>query len=132
MKFARLIAGAMLMVLGLAVTAAAQAKESPITIRLKAFKGQIATYYRGQRLTDSKLAQLCAAHRQRKDEINFQRDKMSSADTMAALLKEADCLGAKRVAAAGNAPARIDTHSAIQKSSARKRAKQPRTKGTPQ
>jgi hypothetical protein len=126
-KVDHLIAKAALLVLGLAVTTAALAKESPITIRLKAFKGQIATFYRGQKLTDSKLAQLCVAHRLRKDEINFQRDKMSSADTVTALLKEADCLGAKRAGVAGT-----DQHPAAQKSLARKHAKQPRTKGKPQ
>jgi hypothetical protein len=119
--FARLIAKAALLVVGLAVTTGAQAKEGSITIRLKASKGQIETFYRGLRLTDRKLAQLCAAHRQRKDEINFQRDKMGSNDTMAALLKEADCLGASH-----SASARVDPRPVAQKSSAQKRARRPR------
>lgn len=126
MTLPRLIAKAALLVVGLAVTTAAQAKENPITIRLKASKGQIATYYRGRKLTDAKLAQLCAAHRQQKDAINFQRDKMSSTDTVTALLKEADCLGARP------GSAQIDRHSGPQKSSTQTHAKQRRTKGKPQ
>lgn len=132
MTLTRPVANVVLLVLGLAVTSGTQAKESPITIRLKASKGQIATYYRGQKLTDAKLAQLCAAHREHKDEINFQRDKMGSADTVAALLKEADCLGAKRVGSAGTAPARIEQHPAVQKPSTQTHAKRRRTKGKPQ
>ena len=126
MTLGRPIAKAALLALGLAVATGAQSKESTITIRLKASKGQIATFYRGQRLTDSRLVQLCAAHRQRKDEINFQRDKMGPGDTMAALLKEADCLGARP------GSAQIDRHSAPQKSSTQTHAKLPRTKGKPQ
>ena len=125
MKLPRLFAKAALLVLGLAVSSTAQA--SSITIRLKAVKGRVEVFYRGQKLTDAKFSQLCAAHRERKDEINFQRDKMGSGDTMAALLKEADCLGAKPV---GSAVA--DRHPAAQKSPTRTHAKQQRTKGKPQ
>ena len=120
MKLPRLFAKAALLVLGLAVSSTAQA--SSITIRLKAVKGRVEVFYRGQKLTDAKFSQLCAAHRERKDEINFQRDKMGSGDTMAALLKEADCLGAKRVGSAGTAPARIAPHPVAQKSLVQKHA----------
>ena len=127
MTLARLIATAALLVVGLAIATCVQAKESPITIRLKASKGQIETFYRGQRLSDAKLAQLCAAHRDHKDDINFQRDKMSSVDTVTALLKEADCLGAKRVGLVG-----VDRHPAPHNSATQTHAKQRRTKGKPQ
>jgi hypothetical protein len=126
-KFARLIAKTALLVLGLAVSTTAQAKEGSITIRLKAVKGRVEAFYRGQKLTDPKLAQLCAARRERKGEINFQRDKMSSGDTMAALLKEADCLGAKRVGSAG-----ADRHGAAQKSLAQTHAIRPHRAAAPQ
>ena len=101
MKSAGPVAKAMLLMLALAMTGGAEAKTGSITIRLKPAKGQIETYYGGKKLTDAKFAQLCAAGKARKAEINFQRDKMNSGDTMAALLKEADCLGAKRSGSAG-------------------------------
>ena len=125
MKFTRLIALAAPFVLGLAVATGMQAKEGSIVIRLRAANGHIETFYRGNRLTDSKFTQLCAAHRARKDEINFQRDKMSSSDTMEALLKEADCLGAKRVGSAG-----ADRHPPAQKSSTQTHAKHQRKAAT--
>ena len=104
MKSAGLVAKAMLIMLALAMTGGVEAKTGSITIRLKPSKGQVETYYGGKRLTDAKFAQLCAAGKARKAEINFQRDKMNSSDTMAALLKEADCLGAKHSAGPDRKP----------------------------
>jgi hypothetical protein len=95
-RSAGLVAKTMLFMLALAITSGVDAKAGSIIIRLKAAKGQVETFYRGKRLTDSGYVQLCAAGKARKADINFQRDTMNSGDTMAALLKEADCLGAKR------------------------------------
>ena len=109
--------------LGLAVATGVQAKTTPVTIHMKAARGQIEVYYRGQKLTDAKFAQLCAASRVRKTDISFQRDKMNSGDTMSALLREADCMGA-----AHTGPKRVDRRPE-QKSSARTHAKHPHIKG---
>ena len=111
--------------LGLAVATGVQAKAGPVTIRMKAARGQIEVFYRGQKLTDAKFAQLCAASRKRKADISFQRDKMNSGDTMSALLREADCMGA-----AHTGSKRADRRPE-QKSSARTHATRPHTKGTP-
>ena len=84
------------LLLVLAVAAGAQARDTNVTIRLKAVRGRIESIYRGRILTDAQFVQVCGAAKARKAEMNFQRAKMNSNDTMAALLKEADCLGAKR------------------------------------
>lgn len=89
----------------LAVATGAEARDTSITIRLKAVKGRIESIYRGKMLTDAKFAELCAASRARKAEINFDHGTMNSNDTMSALLKEADCLGAKRPAGTDKKPA---------------------------
>ena len=109
--------------LGLAVATGVQAKTAPVTIHMKAVRGQIEIFYRGQKLTDSKFAQLCAASRARKAEISFERDKMNSGDTMSALLREADCMGA-----AHKGSTRVDRRPE-QKSSTRTHATRPHTKG---
>ena len=109
--------------LGLTVATGVQAKAGPVTIRMKAVGGQIEVFYRGQKLTDAKFAQLCAASRKRKADISFQRDKMNSGDTMSALLREADCMGAARTAST-----RVDRRPEP-KSSTRTHAKRLRTKG---
>ena len=111
--------------LGLAVATGVQAKPGPVTIRLKADRGRIEPYYHGKKLTDAKFAELCAASRKRKADISFERDKMNSGDTMSALLREADCMGAAHTGAK-----RVDRRPE-QKSSARTHAKQRHTKGTP-
>ena len=80
-------------ILGLAFATGAEAK-SPVTIHVKAVKGRVLFSYRGKTLTDSSLEQICAASRRRKAEIEFQKERMNNNDTMASLLKEANCLSA--------------------------------------
>ena len=92
MKFAGLIL--VPFILGLAIASGAEAKGGPVTIHVKAVKGRIEFSYRGKTLTDSKLDQLCAASRRQKAEIEFQKERMNSNDTMASILKEAQCLSA--------------------------------------
>ena len=77
----------------LAMTAGAQAA-APLTLRIEADGSQIDFYHRGRKLSDSRLEQLCATARRQKVEIEFQRDKMSRDNALAAILKEAQCLGA--------------------------------------
>ena len=91
MRFAGLIVAPF--ILGIALATSAEAK-SPVTIHVKAIKGRIEFSYRGRRLTDSSLNQLCATSRRQKTEIEFLKEKMNSNDTMASLLREADCLSA--------------------------------------
>jgi hypothetical protein len=122
-KFAGLAAPAASLILGLAFATGAQARESTITIRVKAVRGHVEFFHRGKRLTDPGLDQLCATARKQKADIDFQRDKMGSNDTMAALLREAQCLGSRNASAAEPAPK--------PKSSARTHATHRRTKGTP-
>lgn len=94
MRFAGLIVAPF--ILGLAFASGAEAK-SPVTIHVKAVKGRVLFSYRGRTLTDSKLDQLCAASRRQKAEIEFQKERMNSNDTMASILKEAQCLSATHV-----------------------------------
>ena len=94
MRFAGLIAVSF--VLGLALVTGAEAKV-PVTIHVKAVKGRVVFSYRGKTLTDSNLEQICAASRRRKAEIEFQKERMDNNDTMASLLKEANCLSATHV-----------------------------------
>ena len=91
MRFAGLVV--VPFILGLAVAGGAEAKGS-VTIHVKAVKGRVLFSYRGKTLTDSKLDQLCAASRRQKAEIAFQKERMNNNDTMASLLKEANCLSA--------------------------------------
>jgi hypothetical protein len=91
LRFAGLIA--VPFILGIVLATGAEAK-GPVTIHVKAIKGRIEFSYRGKRLTDSSLNQLCATSRRQKTEIEFQKDRMNSNDTMASLLREADCLSA--------------------------------------
>jgi hypothetical protein len=77
-----------------AIAAGAQAKEDGLTLRIKAAGNQIQFFHRGKKLTDSRLNQLCAAAKARKTEIAFQRDRMTGDNALAAILKEAQCLGA--------------------------------------
>jgi hypothetical protein len=90
-KFAGLIV--VPFILGLALAGRAEAKGS-VTIHVRAVKGRVLFSYRGKTLTDSKLDQLCAISRRQKAEIEFQKERMNSNDTMASLLKEAQCLSA--------------------------------------
>ena len=80
-------------ILGIALATSAEAK-APVTIHVWALKGRVVFSYRGKTLTDSKLDQLCAASRRQKAEIEFQKERMNNNDTMASLLKEANCLSA--------------------------------------
>jgi hypothetical protein len=80
-------------ILGIALVTGAAAKGS-VTIHVKAVKGRVVFSYRGKTLTDSKLDQLCATSRRQKAEIAFQKERMNSNDTMASLLREAQCLSA--------------------------------------
>jgi hypothetical protein len=80
-------------ILGIAFATSAEAK-GPVTIHVKAIKSRVVFSYRGKTLTDAGLNQLCAASRRQKTEIEFQKERMNSNDTMASLLKEADCLSA--------------------------------------
>ncbi|MEI7791188.1 MAG: hypothetical protein WCJ15_08430 [Alphaproteobacteria bacterium] len=89
MTFWRL--GAMLF---LSFVAAAQA--DTLTLRIKSDDGQIQFFKGRKKLSDSQLNQLCAAAKARKDEIEFQREKMTANDALASILKEAQCLGATR------------------------------------
>lgn len=87
MTFWRL--GALLL---LSFVSAAQA--NTLTLRVKSDDGRIEFFRGRKKLSDSQLNQLCASARARKDEIEFQRDKMTANDALASILKEAQCLGA--------------------------------------
>jgi hypothetical protein len=76
----------------LSFVAAAQA--DTLTLRVKSDDGQIEFFRGRKKLSDSQLNQLCAAAKARKDEIEFQREKMTANDALASILKEAQCLGA--------------------------------------
>jgi hypothetical protein len=110
-KAGRPYALAALLFLVPAVTTGAWAKAShkhvagPITIRVKAVKGQIEYLYRGRRLTSSGFDQLCLTSRKEKIEIEFQKDRMNSDQTLASLLREAQCLGTTHVSAPAPKPA---------------------------
>lgn len=71
-----------------------EAKEDALTLRIRSDDGQIQFFHHGKRLKDSTLERLCAEARSRKVEIEFQREKMTANDALAAILKEAQCLGA--------------------------------------
>ena len=70
----------------------------PITIRVRAVKGQIQYFYRGRKLSSSGFEQLCLTSRKKKIDIDFEKNKMNSDQTLASLLKEAQCLGTTHVA----------------------------------
>ena|GEM_PF-2895022 len=91
MRFAGLIVAPF--ILGGVLATSAEAK-GPVTIHVKAVKGRVLFSYRGKTLTDSRLDQLCAASRRQKVEIEFQKERMNNNDTMASLLREAQCLSA--------------------------------------
>jgi len=114
-------------ILGIALATSAEAK-APVMIHVKAVKGRIVFSYRGKTLTDSSIEQICAASRRRKAEIEFQKEKMNNNDTMASLLKEANCLSATHVSTGFT---EIDRHSeprpaAHRHAKPRHRAKAPR------
>ena len=90
MRFAGLVV--VPFILSIAVATGAQARS--VTIHVKAVKGRIEFSYRGKRLTEVRLNQLCATSRRQKTEIEFQKERMNANDTMASLLREADCLSA--------------------------------------
>jgi hypothetical protein len=81
-------------ILGIALATSAEARS--VSIHVKAVRGRIVFSYRGRTLTDANLNQLCAVSRRQKAEIAFQKERMNSNDTMASLLKEAQCLSATR------------------------------------
>ena len=83
--------GALLLFL---LAAGAQAQADTLTLRVRSDDGQIEFFRGRKKLSDSQLNQLCATARARKDEIEFQRDKMTANDALASILKEAQCLGA--------------------------------------
>ena len=91
-----------------ALAAGAWAKAETLVLRIKSDDGQIRFFHHGKRLTDATLARLCANARSQKAEIEFQRDKMTGNDALAAILKESDCLGAKP--AAGQPKSAAQTH----------------------
>ena len=70
------------------------AEADTLTLRIKSDGGRIEFFRGRKKLSDSQMTQLCAAARARKDEIEFERDKMTRDDALAAILREADCLGA--------------------------------------
>ncbi len=72
----------------------AGAQADTLTLRIKSDDGQIEFFRGRKKLSDSQLNQLCAAAKARKDEIEFQREKMTANDALASILKEAQCLGA--------------------------------------
>ncbi len=76
----------------------AQAKDT-LTLRIMSDDGRIAFSYHGKRLGDAKLEQLCATAKRQKIDIEFQREKMTRDDALAAILKEAQCLGATHTGA---------------------------------
>jgi hypothetical protein len=80
---------------------AATVQANALTLRIKSNDGRIAFFQGRKKLSDSQLSQICAAARARKDEIAFQRDKMTRDDALAAILKEAQCLGATHIGFAG-------------------------------
>ena len=106
------------------LAAGTQAKESTLVLRIKSDDGRIEFFHHGKRLTDPTIDRLCAEARSRKVDIEFQRDKMTRDDALAAILKEAQCLGAS------HGPTRIDRRSEP-KSSARTHATRRRKAGTP-
>lgn len=124
MRFAGLIVAPF--ILGIAFASGAEAKGS-VTIHVKAVKGRVLFSYRGKTLTDSKLDQLCAASRRQKTEIEFQKERMNNNDTMASLLKEANCLSATH---AGSGFTEIDRRSEP-KPAVRTHAKHRRKAATP-
>jgi hypothetical protein len=75
---------------------AAQAQADTLILRVRSDDGQIEFFRGRKKLNDSQLNQLCATARAHKDEIEFQRDKMTANDALASILKEAQCLGATR------------------------------------
>jgi hypothetical protein len=85
----------------LAATAGARADDGPVVIRIKMAGDEIEFSYRGRKLTDSKLDQLCATSTRRKTDIEFRRDKMTRDNALAAVLKEARCLGATHIGFTG-------------------------------
>jgi len=104
-RFAGLVVAPFILVIALA--SSAEAKGS-VTIHVKAVKGRVLFSYRGKTLTDSKLDQLCATSRRQKSEIEFQKERMNNTDTMASLLREAQCLSATH---ASSGFMEIDRHS---------------------
>ena len=110
LQLAVAIALAALLLLAPVVATGAWARSShkavsgPITIRVKAAKGQIQYFYRGRRLTGPGFDQLCMTSRKEKIDIDFQKDKMNSDQTLASLLREAQCLGTTHVSAPAPKP----------------------------
>ncbi|MFO1247720.1 MAG: hypothetical protein U1E93_05750 [Alphaproteobacteria bacterium] len=76
----------------LSLVTAAQA--DTLTLRIRSDDGQIQFFKGRKKLNDAQLNQVCGAARARKDEIVFDREKMTANDALASILKEAQCLGA--------------------------------------
>ena len=76
----------------LSLMSAAQA--DTLTLRITSEDGKIEVFRGRKKLSDPQMEQACAAARAHKTEIAFDREKMSRDDALAAILKEAQCLGA--------------------------------------
>ena len=75
-----------------------------LTLRITSDDGRIEFFQGRKKLSESQWTQLCATAKRRKDEIEFQRDKMTRDDALAAILKEAQCLDARPGSAIRNEP----------------------------
>ena len=76
----------------LSLVTAAQA--DTLTLRIRSDDGQIQFFKGRKKLNDAQLNQVCGAAREHKDEIVFDREKMTRDDALSAILREAQCLGA--------------------------------------
>ena len=101
MKFAGLIVMAVIL---FAATGARAKDDDPVVIRITMDGDEIEFSYHGRKLSDSKLDQLCAASRRRKADIEFRREKMTRDNALAAILKEAQCLGAAHAGSSDREP----------------------------
>jgi len=81
-----------------AMATSAQPRGEPLVLRVKSDDGRIEFFHHGKRLTEPTIQRLCATAKSQKADIEFERDRMTGNDAMAAILKEADCLGAKSAA----------------------------------
>ena len=86
----------------LSLVTAAQA--DTLTLRIRSDDGQIQFFKGRKKLNDAQLDQVCGAARARKDEIVFDREKMTRDDALSAILKEAQCLGASHIGSVTREP----------------------------
>ena len=97
----------------LSLVTAAQA--DTLTLRIRSDDGQIQFFKGRKKLNDAQLNQVCGAAMARKDEIVFDRERMTANDALASILRKAQCLGAVNTGPV--------TRELEPKSEARKRAK---------